>query len=161
MSLGKLFGRAHGAPASLFPVAMAEEDWRRCLAPDAFRVLREHGTEPPHSSPLDGERRPGRFLCAGCGQPLFDAADKFDGGTGWPSFCRPLECAVGRADDGVEATAGTEVHCANCGGHLGHVFADGPPPTGLRYCVNGVAMTFEPQAAEPDPVPGRPACGRR
>lgn len=156
MSLGKLFGRAHGAPASCFPVAMTEEDWRRALPPEAFHVLRERGTEPAFSSPLDGERRPGRFLCAGCGQPLFDAADKFDGGTGWPSFDRPLDGAVGPSTDAVPPVVGTEVHCANCGGHLGRVFPDGPRPTGLRYCINGIAMTFEPQ-----PASGRSACGAR
>jgi peptide-methionine (R)-S-oxide reductase len=105
--------------------------------------LRQHGTERPGSSPLNHEKRSGRFVCAGCGQALFDSATKFESGTGWPSFYAPVEGAVGTQVDRALFMVRTEVHCANCGGHLGHVFPDGPPPTGLRYCMNGAAMTFE------------------
>jgi peptide-methionine (R)-S-oxide reductase len=149
MSLGKLFGRSHGAPPSPFPVAKSEEEWRRTLPPEAFHVLLEHGTERAFTSPLDHEKRPGRFVCAGCGQPLFDAGAKFDSGTGWPSFGQPIEGAVGSTVDRSFFMTRTEIHCANCGGHLGHVFDDGPPPTGLRYCMNGAAMEFEPAEAGP------------
>ncbi|BBK29969.1 peptide-methionine (R)-S-oxide reductase [Stella humosa] len=148
MSLGKLFGRSHGAPPSAFPVAKTEEEWRRSLPPAAFNVLREHGTEHAFTSPLNQEKRAGRFVCAGCGQPLFEAGTKFESGTGWPSFWQPIEGAVGSTVDRSFFMTRTEVHCANCGGHLGHVFDDGPPPTGLRYCMNGAAMEFEPASAQ-------------
>jgi methionine-R-sulfoxide reductase len=108
-------------------------------------VLREHGTERAFTSPLNNEKHKGTFLCAGCGQPLFDSSTKFDSGTGWPSFWKPLDGAVGTSVDRSWFMTRTEVHCARCGGHIGHVFEDGPPPTGLRYCMNGVAMTFKPQ----------------
>ena len=121
-----------------------EAEWRAKLTPEQFRVLRGHGTERAGSSKLNAEKRPGRFRCAGCGAPLFDAATKFDSGTGWPSFWAPLDDAVGTSTDRSFFMARTEVHCARCGGHLGHVFPDGPEPTGLRYCMNGVAMRFEP-----------------
>ena len=125
---------------------MTEEEWRARLTPEQFRVLRRHGTERAGTSPLNAEKRQGRFLCAGCGAALFDAAAKFDSGTGWPSFRAPLEGAVGTRTDRSLFMSRTEVHCARCGGHLGHVFPDGPAPTGLRYCMNGVAMRFAPKA---------------
>jgi peptide-methionine (R)-S-oxide reductase len=115
------------------------------LSPEQFRVLRGHGTERPGSSPLNAEKRPGTFLCAGCGEALFDAGTKFESGTGWPSFWAPIEGGVGTQTDRSLFMTRTEVHCARCGGHLGHVFPDGPKPTGQRYCMNGVAMRFEPK----------------
>ncbi len=126
-------------------VSHSEEEWQARLTAEQFRVLRRHGTERAGSSPLDREKRPGRFLCAGCGAALFDAATKFDSGTGWPSFWAPLDDAVGTHTDRSFFMTRTEVHCARCGGHLGHVFPDGPPPTGQRFCMNGVAMRFEPE----------------
>ena len=126
-----------------FPLERSDAEWRASLAPEAYRVLRQHGTERPGSSPLNHEKRAGQFVCAGCGQALFDAATKYESGTGWPSFYAPVEGAVGTQVDRALFMVRTEVHCANCGGHLGHVFPDGPPPTGLRYCMNGAAMTFE------------------
>jgi peptide-methionine (R)-S-oxide reductase len=126
-----------------FPLERSDAEWRANLAPEAYRVLRQHGTERPGSSPLNHEKRAGQFVCAGCGQALFDAATKYESGTGWPSFYAPIEGAVGTQVDRALFMVRTEVHCANCGGHLGHVFPDGPPPTGLRYCMNGAAMTFE------------------
>lgn len=126
-----------------FPLERTDTEWRASLAPEAYRVLRQHGTERPGTSPLNHEKRPGRFVCAGCGQALFDAATKYESGTGWPSFYAPVEGAVGTQVDRALFMVRTEVHCANCGGHLGHVFPDGPPPTGLRYCMNGAAMSFE------------------
>ena len=126
-------------------VRRSEEEWQHCLSPEAFRVLRGHGTERAGTSPLDREKRAGQFRCAGCGHPLFDSAQKFDSGTGWPSFWAPMgEDAVGTTTDRGHGMVRTEVHCAKCGGHLGHVFPDGPPPSGLRFCMNGVALTFEP-----------------
>ncbi|MET7246111.1 peptide-methionine (R)-S-oxide reductase MsrB [Methylobacterium sp. EM32] len=123
-----------------------DAEWRRTLTPQQYRVLREHGTERPGTSPLNHEKRAGTFTCAGCGQPLFDAAAKFESGTGWPSFFAPLDGAVETQTDRSFFMTRTEVHCARCQGHLGHVFDDGPAPTGLRYCMNGVAMGFEPEA---------------
>ena len=128
-----------------FPVEKSPEEWRRELDPEAFRVLREHGTERAGTSPLNDEHRPGMFRCAGCGTPLFTADTKFDSGSGWPSFFKPLPGAVGTNEDRSHFMRRTEVHCANCGGHLGHVFPDGPKPTGERYCMNGVALRFEPK----------------
>jgi peptide-methionine (R)-S-oxide reductase len=122
-----------------------DDEWRGELSQEQFHVLRKHGTEPPGSSPLNHEKRDGTFKCAGCGQPLFNADTKFESGTGWPSFWRPLENAVGTTVDRSLFMSRTEVHCAQCGGHLGHVFPDGPAPTGLRYCMNGVALDFEPK----------------
>jgi len=138
-----LFGKP--APAGDFPIRKTEEEWRRALSPEAFRVLREHGTERAGTSPLNAEKRPGIFACAGCGTPLFDATTKFESGTGWPSFFAPLPEAVGTTTDRSFFMVRTEVHCAQCGGHLGHVFPDGPPPTGQRFCMNGLSLRFDPK----------------
>ncbi|MFL1463110.1 peptide-methionine (R)-S-oxide reductase MsrB [Roseococcus sp. DSY-14] len=127
-----------------FPVTFTEAEWRARLSPEQFRVMRAHGTEAPGSCALLREKRPGRFLCAGCGQPLFESGTKFESGTGWPSFDTPLEGALGTTVDRGFGMVRTEVHCARCGSHLGHVFPDGPPPTGQRYCINGVALDFAP-----------------
>ncbi|PYR35955.1 MAG: peptide-methionine (R)-S-oxide reductase [Acidobacteria bacterium] len=128
-----------------FEVEKTAEEWRAELRPDQFRVLREHATERPGTSPLNHEKRSGTFRCAGCGQPLFAAETKFESGTGWPSFSAPLDEAVETEVDSSHFMVRTEVHCAKCGGHLGHVFPDGPRPTGLRYCMNGTALDFEPE----------------
>jgi peptide-methionine (R)-S-oxide reductase len=122
-----------------------ETDWQAILTPEQFHVLREHGTEHRGSSPLLQEKRAGTFRCAGCGQPLFASATKYESGTGWPSFYRPIEGAIGTTTDRSHGMTRVEVHCINCGGHLGHVFPDGPAPTGDRYCMNGVALKFEPE----------------
>ena len=122
-----------------------EKDWKRALTPEQFHVLREHGTERPGSSPLNDEKRDGAFRCAACGTPLFSSDTKFESGTGWPSFWRPLEGAVATTVDRSFGVTRVEVHCATCGGHLGHVFPDGPAPTGQRYCMNGVALEFQPE----------------
>ena len=122
----------------------SDEEWRRTLTPQQYAVLRCHGTEMPGSCALLEEHREGTFRCAGCAQKLFVAGRKFESGTGWPSFFAPLEGAIGTTVDRAHGMTRTEVHCSQCGGHLGHVFEDGPPPTGLRYCINGVALTFEP-----------------
>lgn len=116
------------------------------LTPEQQRVLREHGTEPPRSSPLDKEYRTGVYSCVGCGTKLFESTTKFNSGTGWPSFFSPLPGALGTTTDTSYGMTRTEVHCAKCQGHLGHVFPDGPKPTGLRYCINGVVLKFEPTA---------------
>jgi peptide-methionine (R)-S-oxide reductase len=144
-----MFGKSAEAasPAKTFPFALSDAEWRARLSPEAYRVLRGHGTERAGTSPLDREKRAGTFACAGCGNALFDAGTKFDSRTGWPSFWQPLDGAVGTSTDRSFFMTRTEVHCANCGGHLGHVFPDGPPPTGLRYCMNGVAMAFQPKQA--------------
>jgi len=128
--------------AQRFAVTKSDADWKRQLGPAAYDVLRHEGTERPGSSPLNAEHRAGTFLCKGCTQPLFASKTKFESGTGWPSFWAPLNGAVGTTTDRSMFMARTEVHCARCGGHLGHVFDDGPKPTGKRYCMNGVAMTF-------------------
>jgi peptide-methionine (R)-S-oxide reductase len=127
-----------------FPVTHTEEEWRRLLTPEQFAVLRGRGTEQPGSCALNYEKRAGHFSCGGCGQVLFIGGTKFESGTGWPSFNDPVEGAVGTTLDRSHGMIRMEVHCNNCGGHLGHVFQDGPPPTGLRYCINGVAMNFTP-----------------
>ena len=132
------------ATATKFPVTRSDAEWRRLLTPEQYHVLREHGTERPGSCALNYEHRPGSFACAGCGQKLFQSGTKFDSRTGWPSFNDPIEGAVGTSVDRSLWSVRTEVHCSNCGGHLGHVFDDGPAPTGLRYCMNGVAMDFVP-----------------
>ena len=139
------FKREAAAPAETYEVQKSDAEWRSQLSPEQFRVLREHGTERPGSSPLNAEKRQGTFLCAGCGKELFDAGAKYESGTGWPSFWAPVgEGAVGTQTDRSLFMTRTEVHCARCGGHLGHVFDDGPKPTGKRYCMNGVAMRFTP-----------------
>jgi peptide-methionine (R)-S-oxide reductase len=127
-----------------FPVEKSDEEWRRILTPEQYSVLREHDTERPGSCALLQEKRAGTFTCAGCGQPLFVAERKFESGTGWPSFFSPMPGAIGESHDSSYGMVRTEVHCSQCGGHLGHVFPDGPPPTGLRYCINGVALNFAP-----------------
>ena len=127
-------------------IVKTDDEWRRLLKPEAYKVLRHEATERPYSSPLNGEKRPGIFACAGCDLPLFSSETKHDSKTGWPSFYRPLPNAIGTATDHLLLLPRTEVHCRRCGGHLGHVFEDGPPPTGLRYCINGVAMKFLPDA---------------
>ncbi|MGE8675050.1 MAG: peptide-methionine (R)-S-oxide reductase MsrB [Achromobacter kerstersii] len=140
---------ARSAPpkaAASFPYTLTDAEWRTRLTPAQFDVLRREGTERPYTSPLNDEHRNGTFSCAGCEQRLFASSTKFDSGTGWPSFWKPLAAAVGETRDSSFGMVRTAVHCANCGGHLGHVFDDGPRPTGLRYCMNGVAMTFAPQA---------------
>jgi peptide-methionine (R)-S-oxide reductase len=128
-----------------FPVQKSDEEWRRELTPEQYRVLREHGTERAGTSPLNNEKRDGLFLCAACGQQLFDSDTKYESGSGWPSFWRPIENAVDTTSDRSYGMVRTEVHCARCGGHLGHVFEDGPAPTGLRYCMNGAALDFKPE----------------
>jgi len=129
-----------------FPVNKTAEEWEETLSPSQFHVLREHGTERAGTSPLNVEKRGGTFYCAGCGAPLFSSTTKFESGTGWPSFWQPLDNAVETSEDRSYFMTRTEVHCANCGGHLGHVFRDGPRPTGLHYCMNGVAMKFEAES---------------
>lgn len=127
-----------------FEVTKSDAEWKRILTSQQYYVLREHGTEYAGSSPLDREKRKGNFHCAGCDLPLFSSDTKYDSGTGWPSFWQPLPNAIGTSIDRSLFSVRTEVHCRRCGGHLGHVFEDGPRPTGLRYCMNGVAMTFKP-----------------
>lgn len=127
-----------------FPVTRTEAEWRAMLRPEAYRVLREHGTERAGTSPLNDEKRGGIFVCAGCGTELFRSDTKFESGTGWPSFFAPIEGAIATTTDRSFFMTRTEVHCAQCGGHLGHVFPDGPRPTGQRYCMNGVSMDFKP-----------------
>jgi len=132
-------------PADKTPVQKSDDEWQRELTPDQYRVLRQHGTERAGTSPLNDEHRKGTFFCAGCGEPLFDSTTKYDSGSGWPSFYAPKPGAVGTTTDSSHFMTRTEVHCAKCGGHLGHVFDDGPRPTGQRYCMNGVALDFEPE----------------
>jgi peptide-methionine (R)-S-oxide reductase len=126
-----------------FPVTKTDAEWQAELSPSQYQVLRQHGTERAGTSPLNLEKREGTFRCAGCSQPLFDSSTKYESGSGWPSFFAPLEGAVGTTVDGSHFMVRTEVHCSSCGGHLGHVFEDGPRPTGLRYCMNGAALKFE------------------
>jgi peptide-methionine (R)-S-oxide reductase len=130
-----------------FAVMHSEDEWKKRLTPQQYSVLRRSGTERPYTSALNDEHRRGVFACAGCDLQLFSSDTKFDSGTGWPSFWAPLEKAVGIEQDRSFGMLRTSVHCSRCGGHLGHVFDDGPPPTGLRYCMNGVAMTFKAAAA--------------
>ena len=134
------------AAATGFEVTRTEAEWRALLSPQAYAVLRESATEQPWTSPLNEEHRAGVFACAGCALPLFSSETKFESGTGWPSFWAPLDNAVATEQDRSWIMVRTEVHCRRCGGHLGHVFEDGPPPTGLRYCMNGVALAFQPAA---------------
>ena len=138
---------AAAAPAGEFEVSLTEAEWRERLTPEEFAVLREEATEPPYSSPLNDEHREGTFVCAGCENELYASETKFDSGTGWPSFTEPLPGGVETKTDYKLIYPRTEVHCARCGGHQGHVFEDGPEPTGLRYCMNGAAMDFVPASA--------------
>ena len=129
-----------------FPIQKTDEEWRRILTPEQYQILRQHATERPGTCALLHEKREGTFACAGCGQALFINDTKFHSGTGWPSFFAPLrEGAIEAETDTAHGMRRTEVHCAQCGGHLGHVFPDGPQPTGLRYCINGLALDFEPE----------------
>jgi peptide-methionine (R)-S-oxide reductase len=146
---GTMFTRKALAATSGTPyeVTHTDAEWHKLLSPEAYNVLREHGTERPFTSPLLKEHRAGRFLCAGCKLALFDAGTKFESGTGWPSFFQPLPDAVATTRDTSLLAERTEVHCRRCGGHLGHVFNDGPQPTGLRYCMNGVALQFQVKKA--------------
>ena len=132
-------------PPGHFEVTHTDAEWRALLTPDQYAVLRQQGTERAFSSPLDHEKRSGTFSCAGCANPLFSSKTKFDSGTGWPSFWQPLPNAVATRIDSTLGMRRTEVHCRRCGGHLGHVFDDGPKPTGLRYCMNGAALKFMPE----------------
>ena len=145
LPIASAFGSG-SALAKGYPVTYSEAEWRKRLTPAQFRILRGHGTEPRFSSPLDREKRKGTFVCAADGNPLFASSTKFDSGTGWPSFWKPLTGAVRFSTDRKLGYPRTEVHCAKCGGHLGHVFDDGPRPTGKRYCMNGDAMLFRPSA---------------
>ncbi|MBN8830254.1 MAG: peptide-methionine (R)-S-oxide reductase MsrB [Sphingomonadales bacterium] len=135
---------AEGGPRPKAPFQLSDAEWRKRLSPQAYAVLRRGSTEYAFTSPLNKEKRKGIFACAGCGQKLFDSRTKFESHTGWPSFWQPLPRAVATSIDRDLGYERTEVHCARCGGHLGHVFEDGPRPTGLRYCMNGVALKFEP-----------------
>jgi peptide-methionine (R)-S-oxide reductase len=136
-----------GTTKEIFRVTKTPEEWKQALTPEQYYVLREHGTERAGTSPLDKVYAPGTYACAGCEQPVFTSDTKFDSGTGWPSFYAPMDNAVGTSVDRGFFMTRTEVHCGQCGGHLGHVFDDGPKPTGKRYCMNGVAMKFTPKAA--------------
>jgi peptide-methionine (R)-S-oxide reductase len=147
ISLFKWGSSSDAAPAEKFEIEKSDAEWRKLLAPAQYDVLRNHGTERAGTSALNHEKRKGTFACAGCDLPLFASETKFESGTGWPSFYRPLANAVGESTDTSFLMKRTEVHCRRCGGHLGHVFDDGPQPTGLRYCMNGVAMKFVPGAS--------------
>lgn len=144
--IGLVTGSSLGV-AEDFQVSKTEAEWKALLTPEQYAVLREENTEPPNSSPLLDEHRKGTFACAGCDLPLYASDTKYDSGTGWPSFFDVLPNAVGKKEDNTIFTTRTEVHCRRCGGHLGHVFDDGPPPTGLRYCMNGLALKFVPATA--------------
>jgi peptide-methionine (R)-S-oxide reductase len=140
------FGRASRAAEGNFPFTLTDAEWQSRLSPAAYQVLRHEDTERPFSSTLNNEKRAGTFHCAGCDQPLFESAKKYDSGTGWPSFWDFIPGAIGTMEDNSLFMTRVEVHCSNCGGHQGHVFEDGPPPTGLRYCINGLSLRFEPSA---------------
>ena len=150
-TFASLFGLAIGSRMAtadeMFEVTKTPEEWRKILSPEAYATLREEATERPFTSALLEEHRKGNFNCAGCDLPLYASETKFDSGTGWPSFFDHLPNAIGNKEDNTLFATRNEVHCRRCGGHLGHVFEDGPQPTGLRYCMNGVALTFKPLAA--------------
>ena len=149
-AMGGLFGlnRARSAaPGEIFEVTKTEEEWRAVLTPEQYKVLREEGTEYAGSSPLLKEHRPGTFNCAGCDLPLYSSETKYESGTGWPSFWAAMDGAVGTSEDNTLFMTRTEVHCRRCGGHLGHIFDDGPQPTGKRHCINGIALNFRPASA--------------
>ena len=146
-----LFSRAIGAGRSgaaarqeTFEIMKSDEEWKKQLTPEQFYVLREHGTERAGTSPLNAEKRAGLFNCAGCDLPVYSSTTKFESGTGWPSFWKPLDNAIGETRDTSLGMTRTEVHCRRCGGHMGHVFDDGPQPTGLRYCIDGFGLVFHP-----------------
>jgi peptide-methionine (R)-S-oxide reductase len=130
--------------AKQYPVTRTDAEWRALLTPEQYGIMRRHGTEAPGSCALLAEKRAGSFVCAGCDQPLFVSKEKFESGTGWPSFTDPVPGSVETQEDRSWGMVRTEVHCSRCGSHLGHVFPDGPPPTGLRYCINGIALKFQP-----------------
>lgn len=147
-AIGLIAGRITASPAAeTFAVTHSDVEWRKLLTPVQYAVLRESATERPFTSPLLNEHRRGTFACAGCELGLFSSDMKFESGTGWPSFWAPLDKAVGTTQDTNFGVIRSAVHCVRCGGHLGHVFDDGPKPTGLRYCMNGVALTFKPDTA--------------
>ncbi|MFA5950528.1 MAG: peptide-methionine (R)-S-oxide reductase MsrB [Hyphomicrobium sp.] len=139
---------AQAGESQEFEIMKSDEDWKKLLTRAQYNVLRQHGTEPPGSSPLDKFYKPGTYNCAACDLPLYSSDAKFDSGTGWPSFFQPIDNAIGTSTDWNLIYSRTEVHCRRCGGHLGHVFDDGPPPTGKRYCMNGIAMKFVPKEKE-------------
>ncbi len=141
--------QSHARAGVIFEITRPDEEWRRLLTPEQFQVLRKHGTERAGTSPLDREKRAGLFSCAGCDLPLYASTTKFDSGTGWPSFWQALDNAVGTSTDSSFFMTRTEVHCRRCGGHLGHIFDDGPKPTGKRHCINGVALKFTPGDTSP------------
>jgi len=147
LAAGAFWRPLAGRAAENFEITHSEAEWRKLLTPEQFAVLRQSATERPFTSPLLNEHRRGLFACAGCDRDLFSSETKFDSGTGWPSFWAPLDKAVGTTEDTSFGMTRTAVHCSRCGGHLGHVFDDGPKPTGLRYCMNGLALSFKPATA--------------